>query len=68
MSWKPEVIVSGETKWVANGLRFATQEEAFNSASDLAMRWMAVIDFRATECDDPVNYTYVDRKLAAVTP
>lgn len=67
MSWKPEVIVHGENSWVANGLRFATQEEAFENASHLALRWMAVRDFRAAQSDDAVNYSYANGKLEDVT-
>ena len=63
-SWKPEVQVVGEAgKWHANGLRFATEKEAFDSAYSLSMRWMAVTDFRAAPSDDPVNYRLIDGKL-----
>lgn len=68
MSWKPEVIADNTGNWVGNGLRFATQAEAQQNASDLAMRWTSVRDFRATESTDPVNYSYVDRRLVAVEP
>lgn len=65
MSWKPEVLVEG--KWSRNGLVFATEQEANDSAYDLMMRWMAVNDHRAVEVDEPVNYSYVGRKLVPVT-
>jgi hypothetical protein len=37
------------------------------------MRWFAVRDTRVVECDDPVNYSYIDHKLlplpaAEITP
>lgn len=54
MSWKPEVFVEG--KWSRNGLVFATEAEAAQSARDLMWRWMNVQDHRAVEVDEPVNY------------
>lgn len=56
MSWKPELQVSGEDGWHTNALRFATKEEAEASAKDIYGRWMLATGWRATECDDPVNY------------
>jgi hypothetical protein len=66
MSWKPEVIADSSGKWCGNALRFATQEEAEASAANLAMRWTLVRDYRAVECDDPVNYRLVDGRLVSV--
>ena len=73
MSFKPEVIADSSGKWSGNALRFATREEAEANVQDLMMRWFAVRDTRVVECDDPVNYTYVDHKLlpfpaAEITP
>jgi hypothetical protein len=65
-SYKPEVIADSSGKWYGNSLRFATKEEAEQNVRDLAMRWLAVIDFRVVESDDPVNYTFHDRKLRPV--
>ena len=65
MSWKPEVIADSSGKWCGNGLRFATQQEAEDNARDLSYRWTLVRDWRAVECDDPVNYRCVG-KLEAV--
>jgi hypothetical protein len=66
MSWKPEVIADSSGQWCGNGLRFATQAEAESNALDLAMRWFAVSDTRATESIDPVNYSYIDHTLEPV--
>lgn len=66
MSWRPEVIADNSGQWTPNGLRFATKEEAEQSALDLSMRWIAVRDTRATESSDPVNYSYTNGKLEAV--
>ena len=63
MSWKPEVIADASGKWCPNGVAFATREEAEASASDLAMRWLAVRDWRAVESDEPVTHKIEDGKL-----
>jgi hypothetical protein len=63
MSYKPEVQTDSTGKWYDNALRFATEQEAFDSARDLACCWSAVLAYRATECNDQVNYTYHDHKL-----
>lgn len=66
MSFKPEVMVTGESDWLANGLCFATRQEAEDSAQDLTMRWTAVRDWRAVESTDPVNYSYHDHNLKGI--
>lgn len=50
MSWKPE------PKFYPNGLRFATKEESDTYALDLSMRWLAVIEWRSVESNDPVTH------------
>ncbi len=62
-SWRPEVIADGTGKWLANGLRFATEEEALANARDLQSRWMLVRECRAAPSDDPPNYRWVDGRL-----
>lgn len=64
MSYQPMVYVQGE--WAGNGLRFATLEEAEQSAAGLAGRWFLVDDYRADESSDPVNYALVDGRLVPV--
>ena len=64
-SWKPEVLVDGQ--WATNGLRFATQEEAFGSAMLTRMRWWVVEDVRATESEDPINYRFDNNNNVALT-
>jgi hypothetical protein len=66
MSWKPEVIADNSGKWTANGLRFATREEAEANVRDLWSRWTLVRETRVVESDDPVNYRWVDGHLEAV--
>lgn len=68
MSFKPEVIVDNSGKWAGNALRFATREEAEANVRNLANRWMLVCNTRVVESDEPVNYAWVDGKLAAVAP
>jgi hypothetical protein len=68
MSFKPEVQADETGKWYGNALRFATRAEAEAQVADLMMRWMAVRDTRVVECDDPVNYRYVDGQLKNVVP
>ena len=64
MSWKPEYLVSG--KWSTNSLRFATKEEAEGSVRELMSRWWVPEDGRATECEDVVNYKFVDGRNVSV--
>ena len=63
MSYRPMVYV--QRGWAGNGLRFATPEEAEQSAADLAARWFLVEDYRVDESEDPVNYSIVDGRLVA---
>ncbi len=63
MSWKPEVRIDDTGKFYGNALRFATEKEATENVLDLQWRWFAVKDTRVVECDDPVNYQYIDRQL-----
>ena len=65
-SWKPEVQMGDSGKWYGNGLRFASHEEALQSARDLSYRWVLVRDYRAVESDDRVNYEWADGGLKAV--
>jgi hypothetical protein len=65
-SWKPEVIADSSGQWVGNGLRFATKQEALDNVADLASRWFMVRETRVVESDEPVNYSYHNRKLVAV--
>jgi hypothetical protein len=68
MSFKPEVRADETGKWYGNALSFATREEAAAQLADLMLRGIAVRDTRVVECDDPVNYRYVDGRLEAVVP
>lgn len=67
-SWKPVVQTDDSGKWYDNAVRFATKDEALQSARDLSNRWMLVNSFDAHESDDPVNCEIVDGAMRAVTP
>lgn len=54
ISWRPEMFV--DNQWTPNGQRFATEQEARDSASDLFSRWTQPTDYRAMPANDPVNY------------
>lgn len=63
MSFKPEVQTAGDgDTWSGNALRFATYDEAYANARDLAGRWMMVTAYRAVESSDPVNYRWDPEK------
>lgn len=62
MSYKPQVQCNDDPKWYDNALRFATIEEAEGCARDLAIRWFAVTNWRATEAPEPVNYRWDNYK------
>lgn len=66
MSWKVEVQVVRNGEWHDNALRFATKTEAEANIRELVMRWLAVNATRIVESDDPANYRYADRTLAAI--
>ena len=64
-SWKWEMNDNG--KWITNGIRFATKEEADKYGFDLGMRWMGMPEpARSAEFDDPVNYAIIDNKMTAL--
>jgi hypothetical protein len=66
MSWRPEVQADRTGQWYANALRFATKQEAEGNVAALKWNWTAVTETRVIECDDPVNYRWVDGKLEDV--
>jgi hypothetical protein len=68
MSFKPEVQTDDTGKWYGNALRFGTREEAEAQVQDLMIRWFAVKETRVVECNDPVNYRYVDGRLENIEP
>lgn len=56
MSWKPMVRTGNDPKFYGNALAFATKKEALHSADELMSRWMLVVEAKAEESDEPVNY------------
>jgi hypothetical protein len=66
MSFKTEILAFHETKWVSNGVRFATADEAEAAGQELSMRWFALDQWRAAESDEPVNYKFENGKSVAL--
>lgn len=66
MSFKPEVCASRDGSFSANGVAFATYEEALASAHSLFCRWTLCTDYRAVESDQPVNY-HLDLETGVLT-
>ncbi len=64
-SWAPEFEVQG--KWAGNAQRFATEQEAKESAAARFMVWSMPSDYRAAPSDDPVNYRRVDGRDESIT-
>lgn len=58
MAYKAEVRTGRAPDWVANGCRFATENEARQYVTDLMYRWTQVTDTRVVECDDEVNHEW----------
>ena len=54
MSWKPEFEIQG--KWCDNAQRFASKEEAEESALARFRVWTIPTAWRAIESTDTVNY------------
>jgi hypothetical protein len=62
MSWKPEVHCDNTSRWVGNALRFATKEEAEGNVHAFATGGVS----RVVECNEPVNYRWVNGHLIDV--
>jgi hypothetical protein len=67
MSFKVEILAVGETKFVANALRFGTDQEGKDYGNDLLSRWFGAKEFRVVPSDDPVNYIFSAGKLVEFT-
>jgi hypothetical protein len=65
-SWAPQVKTGNDPTFYSNALRFATEQEARENAHELMGRWMAVVDYRAVESEDPVTHRWVDGKLEEI--
>lgn len=57
-SYTPEVIADDSDKWVANSLRFDTEEAAKAYLEDLRRRWMLVRDTRVVMSTESPNYSW----------
>ena len=54
-SFKVMVLADNSGKYCGNGLRFANEQAAQDYAVDLAMRWMAVSDWKVEPSEDEPN-------------
>jgi hypothetical protein len=67
-SFKVDVRVGGENKFVSNGVRLATREEAEKYARLTEMNWTAVTDTNVVPSRDPPNYTFTATGLNRLNP
>jgi hypothetical protein len=65
MSYAAE-ITTGDGKYTANSLRFATMQEATDYAVNLSFRCTLVIDWRVAQSKDPVNSRYVNGEVQPI--
>jgi hypothetical protein len=63
-SYACEVLAQG--KWVGNGLRFATSEEAQQYGADLLSRWTMPDEARVAPSEEPVNYTFANGRAQPI--
>ena len=47
--FKVEVIADNSGKWIGNGIKFETREEAERYARGMYLRWTAVMEWRVVE-------------------
>ena len=57
MGFKPTIKTMDDSKFYANGLCFATREEAEFSAKDIYSRWLMATEWAVEESDEEVNYS-----------
>lgn len=57
-NWKPAVKTNPNENWAMNGLVFATEQEAKDSAHELMTRWLLVTDWTALPTEDPVTHKF----------
>jgi len=55
MSYKVEVLTTGDSNYCGNGLRFQEKKDAESYAVDLSLRWLAVKDYRIVESEEAPN-------------
>lgn len=65
-SYSGQVRVLGETEFVGNQLRFATEAEAKASVTELASRWLSVEDTRVIPTSDPVTHRFENGKAVSL--
>jgi hypothetical protein len=58
VSFRVDVLASGETRWASNARRFETEDEGREYARDLWRRWLAVKAARVVPADTPKREVY----------
>jgi hypothetical protein len=59
MAYRPVFIIKGVER-ATNSQVFATEKEAWDSASDRFRVWTVPSDFDVDECDESVNYIRIN--------
>jgi hypothetical protein len=60
MSWRPMFQVGRDPEFYGNAQRYATKEEAEDSARARYNVWTSAVAWRVEESDDLVNYAIID--------
>ncbi len=58
--YKVQVIADSTGKWIDNGLKFKTIEDAEEYAENLAARWSAVLQWRVIDPSRPIPETHME--------
>lgn len=66
MSWKPVFKMPRDPKYYDNAQRFATKEEATDSAAARFAVWTMPEAYDVLESTDPVNYAVVDGREVSI--
>ena len=61
MAFRPVFIINGGER-ATNAQVFATEKEAWDSASDRFRVWTVPSAFEVDECDEPVNYIRINQQ------
>lgn len=59
-AYRVEVLASGESTWATNAMEYDSEDDAKRAGSDLADRWLAVVDWRVVPTTTPRRQQYTD--------
>ena len=60
------MISTDGDSYATNALRFKTETEAHEYACELASRWLAVVDFKIEDREDPITYVMTEGKAVSI--